>query len=124
MRTGRPPKYPREDLKRYVMEHPEASFKQIAQAFSGNEHGIKTAFVRHRIRFSDNPQFIKNKPTKYTKAALEAYFAEHPCATYAEAALFFKGSQGGVNSAMKRYGLGKGSGNYYQKLRKKHNNSP
>ncbi len=123
MPIGRPPKYPREDLKRYVMEHPEAGLNQIAQAFSGKRYGIKTALAQMGLRLSDNPQFIANRPPKYPKAAIEAYFVEHPCATYAEAALFFKGSKGGVRRAMQRYGLAQGSGNY-QKIRKQHNNSP
>jgi hypothetical protein len=100
---GYPLKYPAEALRRYLSDHPNASYQEIAQVFSGTIGGVKTALYYNNIKLRSIPE--RKSRTKYPRALVESYFASHPESTVREAAQFFKGTENALYNAMKSYGF-------------------
>ena len=100
------PKYSTEAFKRYLSDHPRATYQEMALAFSSTPGAIRVALCRYNIQlFSVPGRPWKNKDPRYPKEALEKYFASHPETTVKETAKFFGGSLDRLYKSSKRYGL-------------------
>ncbi|MBP9692461.1 MAG: hypothetical protein KBD90_03920 [Alphaproteobacteria bacterium] len=97
------PKIPREKLERYLLDNPNATCQEMADAFSSNVNSIRTYIHSYKIKLRNIPG--RTQQIKYHKSALENYFAAHPESTGRAAAKFFKGRDENLYKAMKRYGL-------------------
>ena len=100
--TSRVKFYP-EELKRYLLAHPNMTREEIAEAFSGTLAGLTTALNRHRIKLKSIPGRVF--PYKYSKEDLENYLSAHPEAQAKEIAQFFNTSIGTVRVSARRYGI-------------------
>ena len=96
-------KFHPEELKRYLLAHPNVTREEIAEAFSGTLAGLTTALNRHRIKLKSIPGRVF--PYKYSKEDLENYISAHPEAQAKEIAQFFNTSIGTVRVSARRYGI-------------------
>jgi transposase len=97
------PKIPREKLERYLLDNPNATYQEMADAFSSSIGSIQRFLYSYKIKLRDIPE--RTQHITYHKSALENYFAAHPDSTGRAAAKFFKGRDDTFYKAMKRYGL-------------------
>lgn len=97
------PKIPREKLECYLLDNPNATCQEMADAFSSNIHSIRGYLSSYKIKLRNIPE--RTHHITYHKSALENYFVAHPESTGRAAAKFFKGRDDTFYKAMKRYGL-------------------
>ena len=96
-------KFHPEKLKSYLLEHPNMTREEIAEAFSGTLSGLTTVLNRHQIKLKSIPGRVF--PYKCSKEDLETHLSAYPEAQAKEIAKFFNISIGTVRVSARRYGI-------------------